>query len=176
MVSRGQIVRNRPFLLIGTVLLIVGGFIVTTTTFGLSMTQADRGVSIETAPPESALLTLQDAYTDGEVSNYACIFGFCFPLEQPQTVLEIEHQFNDAVAVTETQVDGANAPTLEVREAPDTLGPDESEEVTLGCTGEVEDSGTTSVRFAVSIDGAGVAIEDANVAVENIEYDCAEIE
>ena len=119
---------------------------------------------------------MEDAYTGAEVSNYACIFGFCFLFEEPQTVLDVEHQFNDAVAVTETRVDDASAPILEIREAPDTLGPDESEEVTLGCTGDVQDSGTTDVTFAVSIDDAGVAVDDANVVVSGIEYDCAELE
>ncbi|WP_323190278.1 hypothetical protein [Halostella sp. PRR32] len=158
---------------LGVVLLVVGALILAAQSSGFTTSAADRGVNVNAAAPENAFLGLHDdGYAGGEIRNYECVWFFCYTDEQPQEVVTVHNQFDQNVTVTEATVDGGTGDLFEVRSTPETLAPDGSDTIELGCTGDVEESGQTDVTVRVSAEGDSVAVDGAAVTAENVQYDC----
>jgi len=169
---------------LGVACLLAGALCIVVQSGAFDGAAADRAVSIDTAEPQNALLGLDDSVYGGEtVSNYFCFtfFGneYCYQSEQPQEVLGVDNNVREEVTVTSVEVasvTGTNDTTLEVRSKPDTLGSGDSGSVDVGCSGDVSASGTADVTLRATAEGSNVTVETAAVTVENVNYDCAEIQ
>lgn len=169
---------------LGIAFLLAGALCIVAGSGAFDSTAADRSVSIDTVEPQNALLGLDDSVYGGEtVSNYVCFtfFGeeYCYQYEQPREVLRVDNNIQEEVTVRSAEVAsvaGASDATLEVRSSPDTLAPGESGSVEVGCSGDVAAEGTGDVTLRVTAEGSNVTIEMASVTVEDVDYDCTEIQ
>ena len=169
---------------LGIAFLLAGALCIAVQSGAFDGATADRAVNVDTAKPQNALLGLDDSAYGGEtVSNYYCFtfFGetYCYRYEQPREVLSIKNNVQEVVTVRDVEVAnvaGASDDTLEVRSSPDTLAPGESGGVEVGCSGDVAADGTGDVTLRATAEGSNVTIETAAVTVEDVNYDCTEIQ
>lgn len=169
---------------LGVAFLLAGALCIAVQSGAFDGVAADRAVSIDTVEPQNALLGLDDSvYGGGTVSNYYCFTflgeEYCYEYQQPQEILRIDNNIREEVTVTDVEVasvTGANDATLEVRSQPDTLAPGDSGGVEVGCSGDVSAGGTADVTLRATAEGNNVTVETAAVTVEDVNYDCREIQ
>lgn len=158
----------------GLVCLLFAGVLLAGPTFGFASVAADRGILVDTAPDDQALLGIEVTYDDEEVSNT--------PLPQANVepeILELTNRFGtdiDEVDISVTDVDNEEDNTLEIANRGALLGgidEDETEPVELGCSGDVTASGTTDVTVTISqATSSDISLSDKLVTITEVQYDC----
>ena len=158
---------------LGVVLVVAGALLMAGPAFGFSSLAADRGVNVDTAENQHALLGVVDSYDGDLITNH--------PPGQPDEiaeVIELTNNANSDFTAVDVEVDGIvgdDDAVLEVVDAPSSLSAtDEDVPVELGCSGITEGDGQTDVSLRIDAIGSPLSITDMIVVIEDVQYDCRE--
>ncbi|MEF8773963.1 MAG: hypothetical protein V5A23_05965 [Halobacteriales archaeon] len=168
---------TRLLKLFAAVLVVSGLLMATLGTGAFSRVAADRTVSGAVVQDSQAYLAVEDSYGGGTVSNYLCLWGFCFEYQQPRSIADVGNRYATdygAVDVTLVDVQGGSNDALEVRNVPAGLTVGETATVSLGCTGTKTENGTVDVVIGFEASGSDVTIDGGRITVSDVTYYCAD--
>lgn len=162
----------RPIRLLAAAFVVTGAVVLAFQSGAFTMVTADRDVSANVAPDPQAYLAVEDAYGGGTVRNYYCFFFGCFEIDIPRMASQLENRYVEDYDTVDVRIASGPDDVLEVRDAPGQLAVGATASVGLGCTGDVEESGTTDVTLEFDASGSYIDVDDARVTVQDVEYDC----
>lgn len=159
----------RRLKLLASVLVIAGVLVLTFQSGAFSQVTADRDVSASVVPDSEAYLAVDVTYGGGTVTNF-CFFGNCWDL--PQTVVGVENRYVEDYGTLTVQIVDGPTDVLELRNTPEQLAVGTTATVDLGCTGDVDGSGTADVTLEFDASGTNIDVDGARVTIQDVDYDC----
>lgn len=163
---------NRLLATLGVVLVLVGAAATVGPTFGFTTTAADRGIQANVVADVDAYLGIEDVYDGTQISNTP-------PTTAQADAIELTNNFGEPIDLVDaevTAVDGFNDSVLAVSngaELYDGIATGDSVTVELGCSGDVESSGTADVTVTVvEASGSTLSVENRLVVVTGVAFDC----
>lgn len=163
---------NRPLATLGVVLVLLGAAATVGPTFGFTTTAADRGIQANVVADVDAYLGIEDVYDGTQISNTP-------PTTAQADAIELTNNFGEPIDLVDaevTAVDGFNDSVLTVSngaELYDGIATGDNVTVELGCSGDVEASGTADVTVTVvEANGSTLSVENRPVVVTGVDFDC----
>jgi len=173
----------RRVALLGATLIVAGLLVAGVQTGGFDQVDADRGVSVQVASPETAYLSVEATYSGGPVTD--CLFDTwfgCFLTNEPET-LTLENRYAEdytrvQVEITEVKETsagsgGATTETFQITtRQPFQLPTNQSQTVEIGCSDSSEGTGEATITLATDADSANASIDGVTTTVDAVQYDC----
>lgn len=170
--------RSKRLRSLGFALVILGAAVLVAPSLGFESINAERSVTVETAPNENAQLGLDEAYDGTEIQYSTGAWGVP-NVEQAQVANvtnDVGTPLSVSVNVASIEWGGGSDAVLEVsnRDAfADPMGSGATRAVELGCSqsigGTSEDA---TVVLEVDATGDPVSVEDATVTINDVAFSC----
>jgi hypothetical protein len=163
-------------------LIVIGLLLVGIPTGAVDQIDAERGVSVDVATEETAYLAVTDTYIEGNTVRN-CRFTFfgdgcttIFAFDISREAAELENRFVETFTTVQVEVESVeHAPddTLELREVPTQLSPDdEGLPFNLGCSGESNVENQGNVILGLHVSGDNIVV-NTTTRIENVDYRCS---